>query len=470
MASARSLTGKLLVRLIIAQAAIYVGAVLVWMLFSPYASYEDLAGASARHVVLDAVRADPAGGLIVASTPKLRAYQAARPGFSFAVLAGTRVLPGSSPRLAAVIERLGPYAPRSGRLDLGNAGIPGKVRFAVDRDRGLIVATAGNRFRLEDAPFFFSFYAPAVLPMAIPVFIGALFIVPVVVRRALRRLREAGAAAASIDLRSLDRRLPSAGLPGEIAPFVETINGLLDRLEDGLRRQRRFTANAAHELRTPVAILRARVDGMAETPVKQSLSADCQRLAVLVDQLLSAARLEQREVAVDEDVDLLTLLRDLVADCAPMAIRSGRAIELLSGLDEAIVHGNGRALRSAIANLIDNALRAEPDGGVVEVVLAGDHVAGCARIEIIDHGAGIPLADAAMIFEPFWRKDEHKPGTGLGLSIVREIASLHGGTVVHRRTPGGGATFVLELPALAMSGSKRTLAIENLRAAIGRET
>lgn len=471
MKSARpSLTGQLLVRLVVAQALIYVAALLVWMVFSPYVSYADLAGESAKHVVISAVTVDERGALVLAQTPELRDYAAARPDFVYAAIAGDRILPGSSPKLAAALQRFAPYVPKVARLDMESAGLSGRLRLDTVPDRDLVVATAGNQFHLDDVPAFFSVYAPAMMPMLGPALGGALIVVPIVVRRSLRRLRGAGRAAGAIDLRSLDRRLPAEGLPREVAPFVETINGLLDRLEDGLRHQRRFTANAAHELRTPVAILRARVDGMPDSPVKQSLSVDCQRLAVLVDQLLSAARLEQREVEVDEDVDLIVLLRDLVADCAPVAIRSGRTIELLCGLDAATVRGNGRALRSATANLIDNALRAEPEGGLVEVILTGDHSAGVARIEIVDHGPGIPPSDATLIFEPFWRKDEHKPGTGLGLSIVREIAVLHGGSVTHRPTAGGGATFAIELPARDMRAGRAEAALHGLREGLGPST
>jgi two-component system, OmpR family, sensor kinase len=460
----RSLTGQLLVRLILAQTAIYLAAILVWMMFSPYATYEDLAAESARQVVLEAVRPDATGRLAVAQTAELADYAAARPGFSYAVMTtGGQILPGSAPALAAALAKLDPFVPRGGRLDLDSAGVTGRVRFVTDAERGLTVITAGNRFRLEDTPAFFSFYAPAVIPITVPALIGVVFVVPFVVRRALRRLRAAGAAAGAIDLRSLDRRLPADGIPREVAPFVETINGLLDRLEDGIRHQRRFTANAAHELRTPVAILRARVDGMADGPVRQALLRDCQRLAVLVDQLLSAARLEQREVAVDEDVDLIALLRDLVADCAPMAIRSGRTIEFLCGVERATVRGNAGALRSAAANLIDNALRAEPERGLVEVVLTTGKGIGTARIEVVDHGQGIAPADATLIFEPFWRKDEHKPGTGLGLSIVREIARLHDGQVWTQATPGGGATFVLDLPAKDLLPGRAAIALLDAR-------
>lgn len=449
MTAARpSLSAKLLVRLIAAQAIIYVAAMLVWMIFSPYATYEDLAGESARHVVASAVVRDAAGGLVVARTPRLAAYQAERPGFAYAAISGGKVLPGSSPKLRGPLERLGDYVPHGGRLEMRTAGLSGKVRFAADPARDLIVVTSGNSFRAADAPVFLSAYVPVILPMAGPALIGAIFVVPLVVRRALRPLRAAGNAAGAIDVRSLDRRLPAAGIPAEVAPFVGTINALLDRLDDGLRRQRQFTANAAHELRTPVAILRARVDGMPEGAAKQALIADCTRLAVLVDQLLDAARLEQHDVALDEEVDLVPVLRDLVADWAPMAIRSGRAIAFETGLARATVRGNAAALRSAIANLVDNALRVEPEGGAVIVRLSAAARGAPLTVRVVDHGPGIAPEDADAVFEPFWRKDDQKPGTGLGLSIVREIVSLHGGQVAHARTPGGGTSFALVLPPL----------------------
>jgi signal transduction histidine kinase len=255
-------------------------------------------------------------------------------------------------------------------------------------------------------------------------------------------------AARAIDVGTLDRRLPEDGLPSELQPLVRTVNETLDRLADGVARQRLFTANAAHELRTPVAILQARLEFVPDDVAGvRDLRRDARRLALLVDQMLAVVRIGYREAALDDDVDLCALLRALVADCAPLAIRSGRSIALWCEAG-AVVRGNRRALESAVANLIDNALRAEPEGGTVSVVL----VAGPA-VEIRDHGSGVAPVDRGLVFEPFWHKAND--GNGLGLTIVRQVARLHNASVSILDTAGGGATFRVDFSAAAVIGPDR---------------
>jgi signal transduction histidine kinase len=217
------------------------------------------------------------------------------------------------------------------------------------------------------------------------------------VRQGLWPLRAIAQEASHIDMDSLDQRLSSDQAPTEIGPLVDAINDALKRLDAGVARQRRFTANAAHELRTPVAILSARLDAPEEPTFKTDLKRDARRIRNIVEQLLTAARLR--------------------------------------------VAGNRTAIESVLANLIDNALHAEPEGGLVFVKVTDRAV-----VEVIDHGEGIAECDREMIFEPFWRKSETKPGTGLGLSIAKELVSIHGGQIWVEETPGGGATFKLAFP------------------------
>jgi signal transduction histidine kinase len=118
-----------------------------------------------------------------------------------------------------------------------------------------------------------------------------------------------------------------------------------------------------------------------------------------------------------------------------------RFIDFESGGAPVIVRGNRRAIESVVANLIDNALRAEPAGGTVIARVLAD-----AGVEVIDHGAGVAECDRELIFEPFWRKSEATPGTGLGLSIARELMEAHHGRILVEATPGGGATFEIWFP------------------------
>lgn len=151
---------------------------------------------------------------------------------------------------------------------------------------------------------------------------------------------------------------------------------------------------------------------------------------------MAVARLGQNHVAMDELVEIVQLLRDVVADGAPVAYRAGREIELDTAPVAWPFPGNRQALFSALANVIDNAIRAEPSKGAVVVRLADD-----GRVEIVDHGAGVPPEDRAIVFEPFWRGATTEPGAALGLAIVKEIAGRHHVIVSVADTEGGGATF-----------------------------
>jgi signal transduction histidine kinase len=264
-----------------------------------------------------------------------------------------------------------------------------------------------------------------------------------VVRRSLRPLRLATAGIASLGFDNPGTRLPDDDrIPLELLPLIEGINRALDRLQDGFRRQQRFTANAAHEMRTPLAVLRARIDSLEPIAAQEELRRDAQRITALVDQMLAIARLRQNDDSF-EDFDLGGLVAALTGDLAPLAIGADLQITYVPPARPVLVRGNRRAIESAVTNLIDNALHAEPAGGGIAVAVTED-----GAVLVIDHGPGIVPEHRELVFEPFWRQDESRTGTGLGLGIVREIAELHGGTVQTTQTHGGGATFRITLPVL----------------------
>lgn len=451
----RSLSGRLVRRIIAIQVTTVLLGMFAWMSFSRYVGYEDLAAESAQRLVVESLSRDADGEVRLRPSVELTEYAARRPGFAFGAIVEGRPLPGSSPVLLEAMDRLGSYLPIRGKLEMPSPTDVGTAKFVTvhHHDGPVGVVTAGNSFRAEDASAFFSAYLPQLLAMFGPALFGAALVVPWAVRRSLRPLRRAANHAAEIEYRSLDGRLPTDGLTAELVPFVEAINSLLDRLETGIARQHLFTANAAHELRTPAAILVARIDALPEGPVKQELKRDSRRLTVLLDQLLSAARLGQREVDANEEVDLIACARDIVADCAPLALRGGRRIELEADVGSVRLIGNAQALSSAIANLVDNALRMEPASGTVIVRVTGRDAESNVRLEVVDHGPGIPETDRSLVFDPFWRRDGKLPGTGLGLAIVAEVVRMHGGSVWIQDTPGGGATFILQLPVLYVEAS-----------------
>jgi signal transduction histidine kinase len=444
-----SLAGQLLLWLIAAQTGLVVVAMAAFPLLAPYVRYDDIADGTVRRLLTDALIRGPDGRLALAPSEPFTAYRTTRPelAFALAAVADRQPVPGSAPDLSAMIDRLGPLLPTGyGNLETDRPGFPGGIAIVTTQSTrfgDVVVVTAGNAFGIADLRSFLEEFAPTILPSFGPLLLGAGLAVPLVIRRVLRRTHQVARAAAAIDMASLDRRLPEYGLPSELQPLVRTLNETLDRLADGVARQRLFTANAAHELRTPIAILQARLESLPDGVDRlHDLRRDARRLALLVDQMLAVARIGYREATIDDDIDLGALLKTLVADCAPLAIRAGRAVALC-GECPARVRGNRRALEGAFANLIDNAIRAEPPGGTVEVLLLPGPA-----VEICDHGSGVDKRDSELVFEPFWHKASD--GNGLGLAIVRQVANLHRARILIRDTAGGGATFRFEFSAEAV--------------------
>lgn len=261
------------------------------------------------------------------------------------------------------------------------------------------------------------------------------------VRQSLTPLSAVIAEVARVDMNSLDQQLPSGGVPKEISPLVIAMNEALARLDASAMRMRRYTANAAHELRTPLAILRARLENTEDSDIKGILLSDVSRLKAIVEQMLMASRLTERQVALDTDFDLVETVREIASSYLHLAVECDRMIEFEAGTSALFTRGNRRATESIVSNLIDNALKAEPIGGTVVVRVRSDAV-----VEVIDHGAGIAESDREMIFEPFWRKSEATPGSGLGLAIAKELMEKLHGRIWVERTHGGGATFKLAFP------------------------
>jgi two-component system OmpR family sensor kinase len=458
----RSLSTRLLIALVAAQVGAIMLAMLIFPLLAPFVSYSDIADATFRQTVLEAIEARPDGELAVGQSSALEAYLRKRPGSVFAVmsLADDRILPGSDGELAASLVRLRPLAPRPyGNLVTDfRSGQTSQILTTEDTRFGrLLFATAGNAFFFEDWPSLMRIFLPALLPSYGPVMLGALVLIPLVVRMVTRPLRRLAAEADLVSHSSLQLRLDERGLGVELYALARAINEALARIEEGAARQRLYAANAAHELRTPIAILNLHVDELPASNIKTRLQLDVARVQTLVEQLVTVARLGQNHVAMDEQIDLAQLLRDVVADRAPIAYRAGREIELNSVPGSLPFLGNRQALFSALANVIDNAIRAEPSGGIVIVRAARNGI-----VEIIDHGAGVAPEDRGKVFEPFWRGSVIAPGAGLGLAIVKEIAGRHGVMVEFAETPGGGATFRFRFEPAGPSRISQTATFPNL--------
>ncbi len=424
----RSLSTRLLVALVAAQAGAIMLAMIIFPLVAPFVSFSDIADATFRRRIEGAIARDGGGSLVVRSDEALTRYRARRPAAAFAVmsLSDGRIIEGSDPALAQRLERVRSLAPRvAGNLvtDLPN-GASLIITTQASPNGRLLFATTGNRFYLEDWPSLMGVFLPIILPAYGPVIFGALALIPLVVRLVTRPLRRLAAEAALVTPGTLEMRLDESGLGMEFQRLAQAINAALARIEQGLARQRLYAANAAHELRTPIAILGLHVDQLEPSERRNRLQSDVSRIQTLVEQLVTVARLGQNHVAMDERIDLVGLLRDVVADRAPLAIREAREVEFFSDTPCLGVIGNRQALFSAIANIVDNAIRAEPAGGVICVALKAD-----GQAFVCDHGPGIAVENRTDVFEPFWRGTSTQGGAGLGLAIVKEILDRHNATV-----------------------------------------
>lgn len=276
------------------------------------------------------------------------------------------------------------------------------------------------------------------------------------VRRTLApvaRVREQVAA------RSADDLAPLAGqaLPDEIRPLVQEFNGLLQRLGQAFEVQQRFVADAAHELRSPLAALKLQVQGLrraddAETRERalQRLEAGIDRATRLVGQLMELARQQARQAegAPAAPLDLAALARTVIAEA--VADAQARSQELgLSGLETARVTGHADALRLLLRNLIENAIKYAPAGGRIEVGVVAGEAPGRLALVVEDSGPGIPEAERARVLDRFYRlPDAPSTGSGLGLAIAQSVAQMHGGALRLDASPTlGGLRVRLELPA-----------------------
>jgi signal transduction histidine kinase len=277
--------------------------------------------------------------------------------------------------------------------------------------------------------------------LGIPFLLAVLGISAFTVRRSLAPLNELAILAAKIDPGHSTLRLPAAGIPTEIRPLVSSFNNVLDRLDEGLRQQREFNANAAHQLRTPLAVLGANIDTMTDSAVAAKLRYDVEVMGRIVNQLLLVARLETLNIRLDERVDLCLTARQAAENLGPIAISMHKTLEVEEPAAPVFIRGNGFVVNIAISNLIENALNHSPPGMAVRI-----RVTPGPSVEIRDSGPGIPAEFREKIFERFWRGEASKEGAGLGLAIVRRIMQALNGTVSFADADDGGAQFTLQFP------------------------
>ena len=283
-----------------------------------------------------------------------------------------------------------------------------------------------------------------------------------VVRLGLRPLDRMARTAGAIAAGDLSRRVSPATPRTEVGRLGIALNGMLARLEQAFAerrasedRLRRFLADASHELRTPLASIRGYAElfriGAASEPEEteramKRIEEEAARMGVLVEDLLTLARLDEVHDPVRREVDVAALARDAIDDARVTAPE--RPFELHADGD-AMVVGDPHQLRQVLGNLVRNALVHTPPGTPIEIAVARDGSE--VELDVRDHGPGLPDAPGDAMFERFWRAERGrgrgKAGAGLGLAIVAGIVDAHGGRVQAADVPGGGARFTVRLPA-----------------------
>lgn len=272
----------------------------------------------------------------------------------------------------------------------------------------------------------------------------------VIIRRAFRPVVNASRIASAIDPKRPDLRLPLKDLPRELLPLIVAVNQALDRLENGMRLQKEFTADAAHELRTPLAVLRARIESLPQQDKLAALKADIDVMSHVVSQLLEIAELENAQPGIDDRVDLYAIAADVVSMIAGMAITQGKEVALVGG--SVWVKGNGPMIFRAIRNLVDNAVKHTEAGSEVIVEVGSD-----GTVRVLDKGPGVKPEERALMVRRFWRARREGDGAGLGLSIVSRIAELHGAKLGIADRAGGGAVFSLSFQPASFSYERSEL-------------
>ena len=289
-------------------------------------------------------------------------------------------------------------------------------------------------------------------------FVASLGVGWVVAGRVLRPIGRITSVAREIQATDLSRRIELAGPDDELKQLADTFDAMLARLDAAFAAQRQFVADASHELRNPLAIIRTNVDVALADPradpedlrhtmaVVQRAS---DRMARLVDDLLALAR-RQEPTVEHEPVDLGAAVAeasdDFLVPAAARQIVLDRAIA-----PGVVVTGDRDALKRAVANLLENAVRLAPQGSRIRLATGSE--GGRAWIAVADEGPGIAAEDQPHVFDRFWRADKGRSradgGTGLGLAIVRQIAESHGGQIRLQSKPGVGSSFVIWLPEAA---------------------
>ena len=424
-----SLKRRLLVQPLIFQlVTLVVTFTLLWAVLLRMDSGGPYANPAFLQVAAQAVSRDGDGELIIRITPELAELQKQNPGLWFAArdAQGRQVSFGRVPgEFASVVASLGEFS----FGDLRGLKAPHRLSVTVRQESGPAgkLTLIGHGDLTELSMFILLVSNILVAPIFVMLALMAIIVTPWVVRRSLAGVARIASEAEGIDVDRRGVRLTEAEVPREIAPLVRAVNDALSRLDEGYERQRRFIASAAHELRTPIAILRVKIDA-SDDPDARKLTGDVARLSNLAEQLLDLHRLDLEPQHVL--INLAALVRRVVADLAPVLIMSGKTVEVVA--DEAVsILGDAGAIERVVTNLVQNAAEHGGQRILVRIDRQG--------FEVQDDGPGIPADEREHVLEPFHRIRPRQTGSGLGLNLVQQVIERHRGHITIHDAPGGGA-------------------------------
>lgn len=310
----------------------------------------------------------------------------------------------------------------------------------LPNDHRVTMSIRGERLALFAPVFLQEAYHHVIVPVA-PVTLLVLLLNVYIVRRMLAPLSASAAEVDELDPARMDKRLSVPETPREVRALVLAINRALDRLQDAMRTLESFTADAAHEMRTPLSILKLRIDALDPGPIKDRLREDVAAMTRLVNQMLDLAQADTLDAQMNQSVDLSALARDVVERMLPMAVARGCDVQLIDRGGGSI-QGHAEALARVLVNLIDNAIAHSPRDGSVDVVVGPGR-----RIEVRDRGPGFSPGAAEQLFQRFWRgPSPGHAGAGLGLAIAQSILSRHGAAIAADNASEGGAVFTIQWP------------------------
>ncbi len=360
-------------------------------------------------------------------------------------------------------QRLLYRAPALGNLEVISAGRSAspyeikvgsrRLRFGIFHRGGITYAIGKDLHNVEDAlagllrSYFIAF--PLVV---IAIGAGGWWIAD----RTVAPIQTIAVRAANISASDLSQRLPAAPAQDEIGHLTLVLNAMFDRLQRSFEQVTRFTSDASHELKTPLALMRVEIENALESQslapapreLLENLGEQCSRLSLIVDGLLLLSRADDRHLALDRtQFDLVRLVRELMEDAEILAEPARLSLECELP-NEIAVAGDRRLLARAVMNLLDNAIKHNETAGRVRVAAATEQ--GQAVLRIGNTGRGLSRETGEQVFERFYRGDlshsDETPGHGLGLSIAREVARAHGGEVQLARSDSAWTEFSLVLP------------------------